>query len=156
MEAALASWGGELDADVGNLASADFPALATVGGDVTVQALQPAAAIGSVSMPAAVEVRGAVRVGGADLHAGSIANFRLFNRALTSDEIYQLYAYLRSQVERGDPWADIASGLLLHPAINGSFDESVVIQGHKMQFATVNLAGSHEEIKERLLTLVIA
>jgi hypothetical protein len=25
--------------------------------------------------------------------AGSIANFRLFNRALTSDEIYQLYAY---------------------------------------------------------------
>lgn len=78
------------------------------------------------------------------------------DQSLKSGYIYQLYAYLRSQVERGDPWADIASGLLLHPAINGCFDESVVIQGHKMQFATVNLAGSHEEIKERLLSLVIA
>ena len=77
------------------------------------------------------------------------------DQTLKSGYIYQLYAYLRSQVERGDPWADIASGLLLHPAINGCFDESVVIQGHKMQFATVNLAGSHEEIKERLLSLVI-
>ena len=78
------------------------------------------------------------------------------DQSLKSGYIYQLYAYLRSQVDRGDPWADSASGLLLHPAINGSFDESVVIQGHKMQFATVNLAGSHEKIKERLLSLVIA
>ena len=78
------------------------------------------------------------------------------DQSLKTSYIYQLYAYLRSQVERGDPWADSASGLLLHPAINGSFDESVVIQGHKMQFATVNLAGSHEKIKERLLSLVIA
>ena len=78
------------------------------------------------------------------------------DQSLKTSYIYQLYAYLRSQVDRGDPWADSASGLLLHPAINGSFDESVVIQGHKMQFATVNLASSHEEIKERLLSLVIA
>ena len=78
------------------------------------------------------------------------------DQSLKSGYIYQLYAYLRSQVGRGDPWSDSASGLILHPAINGSFDESVVIQGHTMQFATVNLAGSHEEIKERLLSLVIA
>ena len=78
------------------------------------------------------------------------------DQSLKSGYIYQLYAYLRSQVDRSDPWADSASGLLLHPAINGGFDESVVIQGHKMQFATVNLASSHEEIKERLLSLVIA
>jgi len=31
-----------------------------------------------------------------------------------------------------------------------------VIQGHKMQFTTVNMAGSHAEIKEHLLTLVNA
>ena len=78
------------------------------------------------------------------------------DQSLKSGYIYQLYAYLRSQVERGDPWADSASGLLLHPAIHGSFNESVVIHGHTMQFATVNLAGSHEEIKERLLSLVSA
>jgi 5-methylcytosine-specific restriction enzyme subunit McrC len=57
-------------------------------------------------------------------------------------------------VERGDPWADHASGLLLHPAIHGRFDESLVIQGHGMRFATVDLAGSHESIKTRLLELI--
>ena len=76
------------------------------------------------------------------------------DKTLKSGYIYQLYAYLRSQVQRGDLWADHASGLLLHPSINGNFNESVVIQGHNMQFATVNLAGSHEEIKERLLKMV--
>ena len=50
--------------------------------------------------------------------------------------------------------ADQASGLLLHPAINGDFDESVAIQGHQMRFVTIDLAGSHLQIKERLLALV--
>ena len=76
------------------------------------------------------------------------------DQTLKSDYIYQLYAYLRSQVDSGNPWTQHASGLLLHPAINGSFNESVVIQGHKMQFTTVDMAGSHAEIKERLLSLV--
>jgi len=43
--------------------------------------------------------------------------------------------------------------LLLHPAINGDFDESVQVQGHRMRFATVDLAGSHQQVKERLLEL---
>lgn len=74
-------------------------------------------------------------------------------QSLRSGYVYQLYAYLRSQVGRGDPWADHASGLLLHPAINGDFDESVLIQGHRMRFATVELASSHQLIKQRLLEL---
>ena len=47
--------------------------------------------------------------------------------------MYQLYANLRSQEGRGDPWADQADGLLLHPAINGHGDESVRIQGHRQR-----------------------
>lgn len=74
-------------------------------------------------------------------------------QSLRTGYVYQLYAYLRSQVGQGDPRADQASGLLLHPAINGDFDESVVIQGHQLRFATVDLAGSHSEIKSRLLEL---
>ena len=74
--------------------------------------------------------------------------------SLRAGYVYQLYAYLRSQVSRGDPRANHAAGLLLHPAINGDFDESVSIQGHQMRFATVDLAGSHQQIKERLLGLV--
>ncbi len=75
-------------------------------------------------------------------------------QSLKTGYVYQLYAYLRSQVGRGDRWADQASGLMLHPAINGSFDESVSIQGHRMRFATVDLAVSHGDIKARLLQLV--
>jgi len=74
--------------------------------------------------------------------------------SLRAGYVYQLYAYLRSQVGHGDPWADQAQGLLLHPAIFGDFDESVAIQGHQMRFATVDLAGSHQQIKERLLGMV--
>ncbi len=75
--------------------------------------------------------------------------------SLRAGYVYQLYAYLRSQVGRGDPWAEQAAGLLLHPAINGDFDESVAIQGHQMRFATVDLTGSHQQIKEGLLDLML-
>ena len=78
-------------------------------------------------------------------------------QSLRSGYVYQLYAYLRSQ-EGGHyhkaAWADRAEGLMLHPAINGSFDQSVRIQGHRMRFATVDMAASHDDIKQRLLGLV--
>jgi len=42
------------------------------------------------------------RVSGTSSHlTGSIANFRLFNRALTTDEIYQLYAYQKEDFGHG-------------------------------------------------------
>lgn len=68
--------------------------------------------------------------------------------------IYQLYAYLRSQEKHDDPRANSADGLLLHPAINGDFDESVRIQGHRMRFATVDLAASHQTICRQLMALL--
>lgn len=71
---------------------------------------------------------------------------------LRSGYVYQIYAYLRSQVGRGDALADCASGLLLHPAIGLSVDETVVIQGHAIRFATVDLAASVEEIRNQLLS----
>ena len=68
--------------------------------------------------------------------------------------MYQLDAYLRSQEGCGDPWADQADGLLLHPAISPHVDESVRIQGHRMRFATVDLTASHQQIRDQLLTLL--
>jgi 5-methylcytosine-specific restriction enzyme subunit McrC len=61
---------------------------------------------------------------------------------LRSGYIYQIYAYLRSQVGCGDLLADHAQGLLLHPSVGGTVDEAVVIQGHTIRFATVDLAAS--------------
>ena len=70
---------------------------------------------------------------------------------LRSGYMYQIYAYLRSQVGRDDPLADTASGLLLHPAIDQMVDETVVIQGHSIRFATVDLAAAPADIREQLL-----
>lgn len=70
---------------------------------------------------------------------------------LRSGYLYQIYAYLRSQVGRGDALADCASGLLLHPAIGETVDESVIIQGHHIRFATVDLTGTSADIRSQLL-----
>ena len=47
-----------------------------------------------------------------DYFDGSIANFRLFNRALTSDEIYQLYAYQKEYFGHGDLSMTLKAGRL--------------------------------------------
>ena len=72
---------------------------------------------------------------------------------LRSSYVYQIYAYLRSQVGGDDPLADCASGLLLHPSVDGTVDETVVIQGHGIRFATVDLTASSGAIRSQLLRL---
>lgn len=76
------------------------------------------------------------------------------DETLSSAYLYQIYAYLRSQVGHGDRSADHAEGLLLHPAVVESVDESAIIQGHRIRFATVDLAASTSMIRDRLLLLV--
>jgi len=75
------------------------------------------------------------------------------DESLRSGYLYQIYAYLRSQVDCGDALADKAGGMLLHPAIGKRVDEMVVIQGHKIRFATVDLAASTVEVRSQLLRL---
>jgi len=75
-------------------------------------------------------------------------------QSLRSGYIYQMYAYLRSQVGCGDPQADTASGLLLHPSVGKMIDETVVIQGHPIRFATVDLAAKPAEIRAQMLGCV--
>jgi 5-methylcytosine-specific restriction enzyme subunit McrC len=76
------------------------------------------------------------------------------NETLRSAYIYQIYAYLRSQEDDGDPLSCHASGLLLHPSIDGTIDETVVIQGHAIRFATVDLGAPTREIRSQLLRVV--
>lgn len=75
-------------------------------------------------------------------------------KTLSSGYMYQLYAYLRSQEDGGDPLAATASGLLLHPAVGEIIDETAVIQGHSIRFATVNLGATANEIRAQLLQMV--
>ena len=78
------------------------------------------------------------------------------HRSLTlkSSHIYQMYAYLRSQERDSDPRSLDSSGLLLHPSVGEDVDESAVIQGHRIRFATIDLAADSMVIRARLITLV--
>lgn len=73
---------------------------------------------------------------------------------LRSGYIYQIYAYLRSQEGNGDPLAENASGLLLHPSVGNMLNEAVVIQNHEIRFATVDLGATAREIREQLLQVL--
>lgn len=73
------------------------------------------------------------------------------DQTLRSGYLYQMYAYLRSQAGCGDPLADAASGLLLHPSLGQMIDETAVIQGHPIRFATVDLMAKPVEIRAQLL-----
>jgi 5-methylcytosine-specific restriction enzyme subunit McrC len=76
------------------------------------------------------------------------------DETLRSGYIYQIYAYLRSQVGGGDLFADSASGLLLHPSMGETVDEEVIIQGHNIRFATVDLTAEPAEIRLQLLRFI--
>jgi 5-methylcytosine-specific restriction enzyme subunit McrC len=85
---------------------------------------------------------------------GALAPGRFAGDTLKSEYLYQMYAYLRSQTGTGDPLAERSQGLLLHPAIGKHLDEAVTIQGHRIRFATVDLAESSEEIRSRLREVI--
>lgn len=74
-------------------------------------------------------------------------------RKIESGYMYQIYAYLSSQERDDDPLSNRASGLLLHPSIGLNVDETVIIQGHAIRFATVDLTESAVNIRKRLLEM---
>lgn len=73
---------------------------------------------------------------------------------LKSGYIYQLYTYLRSQERADDPLSLIASGMFLHPTVDGNLDETVRIQGHAIRFVTVDLTQPALAVLGRLRALV--
>ena len=73
---------------------------------------------------------------------------------LNSAYIYQIYAYVRSQEDPCDQKTLDSTAVLLHPAVDADFDESVIIQGHVFRFLTVNLAADCRTIRQQLLDVV--
>ena len=70
-----------------------------------------------------------------------------------STHIYQMYAYLRSQERADDPLSLTSEGILLYPTVDNEVDETAVIQGHHIRFATVDLAQPSNDIEERLKSI---
>ena len=74
-------------------------------------------------------------------------------QSLRSGYIYQMYAYLRSQVGHGEHLADCAEGVLLHPAVGQSLDECVVMHGQRIRFATLDLTATTSAIRASLMRI---
>jgi len=74
---------------------------------------------------------------------------------LDSPNIYQMYAYLRSQEGNPqEPALSTASGMLLHPTIGADVNEAVTIQGRKFIFCTVDLNKEATKIRQQLLAIL--
>ena len=73
------------------------------------------------------------------------------NEGIRSGYMYQIYAYLRSQEESGDPLDIRSEGMFLHPSVGEMFNEWVDIQDHRIHFNTVDLAADTKTIRSQLL-----
>ncbi len=71
---------------------------------------------------------------------------------LSSDYVYQIYAYVKSQDQTENPHK--AEGLMLHPSIGERVDEEAVIQGHRIRFATVDLTAPATEFVDGFLSAI--
>lgn len=70
--------------------------------------------------------------------------------------LYQLYAYLRSQERANDPLSLSSDGMLLYPSIGIDIDETALVQGHKIRFATIDLSQPSHVVIERLRLLPLS
>lgn len=83
-----------------------------------------------------------------------VAHGQSGRQLLKSGHMYQLYAYLRSQEQSGDSISSHATGVLLYPSLGDYYYESATIQGHRVTFATVDLAADSQTIRSQLLRIV--
>ena len=74
--------------------------------------------------------------------------------SVRSGYVYQIYAYLMSQSGNGEFLNQYPWGLLLHPAIGQTVDETVVIQGCPIRFSTVDLTAPALSIRRQLLEVL--
>lgn len=73
---------------------------------------------------------------------------------LSSTYVYQIYSYLKSQEGIGE--VPKPEGLMLHPSVGEEVDEEVVIQGHRIRFATVDLTAESGDFVQSFLRAVSA
>jgi 5-methylcytosine-specific restriction enzyme subunit McrC len=70
-----------------------------------------------------------------------------------SENLYQIYAYLRTQEHLSEVHGR-AEGMLLYPTTAKDLDESIRVQGHHIRIATVNLSSSWEMIESKLIAVI--
>ena len=69
-----------------------------------------------------------------------------------SGHLYQLFAYLKNQEIKAG-WED-ARGMLLYPAVDAPFDETVSIYGHKIRVVSIDLGQDWQRVSGDLKALL--
>ena len=70
-----------------------------------------------------------------------------------SENLYQLFSYLKNAEARGSAYKD-AEGILLYPAVGEKIAFGTVIQGHRVRVCTVNLDRPWQKIRPELLAVI--
>ena len=80
------------------------------------------------------------------------ANFGV--QKFKSEDLYQIYAYLRTQEHISGPH-QIAEGILLYPttSCDGDVDSTMKVQGHRIRVVTVDLSREWEQIDKQLMAI---
>jgi 5-methylcytosine-specific restriction enzyme subunit McrC len=81
------------------------------------------------------------------------SNYR--DSMLKSGYLYQLYTYLRTQECTDDPASFATEGMLLHPQVGDTVEESMRIQGHKLSFRTIDLSASPRAFEAEIRRLAV-
>lgn len=76
------------------------------------------------------------------------SNYR--DEILRSGYLYQMYAYLRTQERKEHPFSFTSEGILLHPQVGGSVDETMIVQRHSVSFRTIDLTGPSRDFAAQL------
>jgi len=92
-------------------------------------------------------------------HRRTVIDTKFYQSALASNpfgqakfhsaNLYQLYAYLRTQEERGDTYR-AARGMLIYPTTDVDLDEHLQVQGHEIRIVTLDLTAPWTKIESRL------
>ena len=83
---------------------------------------------------------------------GEAMQQRFSKRTLHSDNLYQIFSYLKNSERRGVEFAN-SRGVLLYPTVADELDFRVTIQGHELRAVTLNLNQDWKRIRSDLLGL---
>ena len=77
------------------------------------------------------------------------------SKTFHSNNLYQVYSYLKNlEDDASDSRNQNSEGLLLYPTVEKDYDQSYIISGHKVRFATIDLSRDWKDIDFRLKQLI--
>jgi 5-methylcytosine-specific restriction enzyme subunit McrC len=74
-------------------------------------------------------------------------------RSLKSENLYQLFSYVKNAEAIGNAYSDV-EGMLLYPVVGDRLDVNFEVQGHRLRAVTIDLAQPWQGIRSDLLGLL--